>query len=601
MKRTLKILFRLFTTGIVLLFLAAFSLFFFAKKHINATYNIHWDSVQIGWHHVTFKEVHFAPNQGNTAFIQKVSLYFDYGRLYKKEIKKIIIDGLNIPLNIDRNNTIFLPDLPFLNKPMPPKNNADLFVLPSLGFSILETEVKRVTLKGEHAAYGSYSLKLKPHSFLLQPERFLSSNGSWQIVSSKANVKGSYAVRMTSDLPFKEAFAGTLTISEGSLSPTDTLKAKEIIGEIHLKNQELVYSLTAKNILYGTDFAPFHLQLDGRTDLQNKVDFKFLLSLPSHAFTLNGEGEHSFTGTGHTTLTSNSLVFQKNGKSFESLRKKAPPFLKTFSGKLSTTGIIKWTKENLDLSLMITLLEGKMTGHGYNIEGIETKLHLKGISPLVITPQQIMRIQIVEGPFNLKNGKIIYGATETKGLRAESLSFEFAGGIIKTTPISLWPLRFPIAFDVTFKEVSLYELTKIADIEGLSAKGTLKGTLPVKVHSDFSITIDTGFAHATNSGYIRYRPHTKVLPTDHDSTSLVSQALEDFEFSDFKADIRKIPRKDTELLLDIKGHNPKVLEGYPFHFRINVKGSLEEIIQKSLDVMMSDGKLNKNILKNSHE
>ena len=54
---------------------------------------------------------------------------------------------------------------------------------------------------------------------------------------------------MTSDLPFKEAFTGTLTISEGSLFPTDTLKAKEIIGEIHLKNQELVYSLTAKNIL----------------------------------------------------------------------------------------------------------------------------------------------------------------------------------------------------------------------------------------------------------------------------------------------------------------------------------------------------------------
>lgn len=589
------------TTGIVLSFLAAFSLFFFAKKHINETYNIHWDSVQIRWHRVTFKGVHFAPNQENTPFIQKVSLYFDYGRLYKKEIKKIIIDGLNIPLNIDRNNTLSLPDLPFLNKQMPPKNNADLFVLPALGFSILETEIKRVTLKGEHAAYGPYSLRLKPHSFLLQPERFLSSNGSWQILSSKATLKGSYAVRMTSDLPFKEAFAGTLTISEGSLFPTDTLKAKEIIGEIHLKNQELVYSLTAKNILYGTDFAPFHLQLNGRTDLQDKVDFKFVLSLPSGAFTLNGAGEHSFTGTGYTTLTSNSLVFKKNDKSFESLRKKLPSFLKTFSGKLSTTGRIKWTKKNLDLSLMITLLEGKITEPGYNIDGIETTLHLKGVSPLLIPPQQIMRIQSVKGPLDLQNGKIIYGATEKKGLRAESLSFDFAGGSLKTTPISLWPLTFPIAFDVTFRDVSLYALTKIADIEGLSAKGTLKGTLPVKIHSDFSITIDTGFANTTSNGYIRYRPHTKVLPTDHDSTSLISQALENFEFSDFKADIRKIPHKDTELLLDIKGHNPKVLEGYPFHFRINVKGPLEEIIQKSLDVMLSDGKLNKNILKNSHE
>jgi len=283
------------------------------------------------------------------------------------------------------------------------------------------------------------------------------------------------------------------------------------------------------------------------------------------------------------------------------MEKSPPPFLKGFSGKFSTKGTLRWTKDRLDPSLIFSLSEGRITGSGYDIEGLETKVHLKGLSPLLTAPQQLLRVQSIKGPIDLKKGEIIYGATAAKGLRAESLSFDFAGGTIKTTPLSLWPLKFPVAFDVTLKGVSLYELTALADVEGLSAKGTLKGTLPVTIHPDFSITIDTGFAHATNNGYIRYRPSTKILPTDHESTSLVSQALENFEFSDFKLDIKKTPHKDTELLLDITGHNPKVLNGYPFHFRINVKGPLEEIIQKSLDVMMSDGKLNKNILKNSHE
>ncbi|HBN22944.1 MAG TPA: hypothetical protein DD412_06885 [Holosporales bacterium] len=601
MRLTLKILFRLFTTGVVFLLIAVFSLFFFAKEHINTTYNIHWDSVQIGWHHLTFKGLRFTSDPENTPSLQKVSLYFDYGKIYDKEIKKIVIDRLIIPLNIDEDNNLLLPHLSFLDKSDHADTNADIFTLPDLGFSILETEIKHLTLKGEHTTYGPYSLDLEPDSFLLQPEQSLSSKGPWAASSSKGNLKGTYVIEMISGLPFKNALKAHLTITEGSLAPIKTMTASEVSGNIHIENQELTYSLMLKDILYGSDFAPLNLKVDGKTDLQNKIDFKFALSLPFHNFTLNGEGEHSFTGNGHTTVTSNSLVFPKNSQSFEKLWKKAPPFLKTFSGKLNTKGTLKWTKDGLEPSLIFTLLEGNVAGAGYNIEGLETKLHLKGLSPLLTAPQQVMHIQSIKGPLALKKGKIIYGATAAKGLKAESLSFDFAGGTIKATPISLWPLKFPIAFDLTFKNVSLYELTKLAEIDGLSAKGILKGTLPVKIHSDFSITIDTGFAHATNSGYIRYRPLTKILPTDHDSTSLISQALENFEFSDFKMDIKKIPHKDTELLLDVTGHNPKVLEGHPFHFRINVKGPLEEIIQKSLDVMMSDGKLDKNILKNSHE
>lgn len=601
MRFTLKFLFRLLTTGVALLFIAAFSLFFLAKKHINTTYNIHWDSVQIRWHRLTFKRLRFASEQDNSPSLQKASFYFDYGQLRNKEIKKLVIEGLTIPLNIDIDNNLILPHLPFLDQTDSSDSNADIFTLPDLGVSILETEIKSVTLKGEHATHGPYSFDFNPDSFLLQPKESLVSKGYWAAASSKGNLKGTYAINMTSGVPFKEALKANLTITEGSLSPTDTLMANKVSGSLHIENQNLTYSLILRDILYGSDFAPFNLKVDGKTNLQDKVDFDFEITLPSHNFTLKGKGEHSFVGSGHTTLASNSLTVPKQGKSFEKLWKKAPPLLKTFSGKLSTKGILKWTKDALEPSLTFTLLEGSLAGSGYAIDGLETTLHLKGLSPLLTSPQQVMTIRSIKGPLDLKNGKIVYGASAINGLKAESLSFNFAGGTIKTTPISLWPLKFPIAFEVTFKNVSLYELTKLAEIDGLSAKGMLKGTLPVKIHPDFSITIDTGFAHATNSGYIRYRPLTKVLPTDHESTSLISQALENFEFGDFKMDITKIPHKDTELLLDVTGHNPKVLEGYPFHFRINVKGPLEEIIQKSLDVMMSDGKLNKNILKNSHE
>lgn len=601
MRLTFKILFRLFTTGIVFLLISLFSLFFFAKNHINKTYNIHWDSVQITWHQITFKGLRFASDSENTPSLQKISLYFDYRRLYKKEIKKVLLDGIVIPLNIDKENNFLLPSLPFLDKANDDKGNTDIFTLPALGFSILETEIKHVTIKGQHAIHGAYSLDLEPDSFLLQPEKFLSSKGQWNSTSLKGNVKGTYALEMTSGLPFKNALKAHIIITKGSLFPTESLGSNEVAGKISIENQKVNFSLMLNDSLYGSDFAPFNLTVDGAIDPLDKIDFKFALFLPSHSFSLKGTGEHSFTGKGHATVHSNSLNFPKKRHTLKTLWKKTPSFLKTFSGKLSAKGTIKWTKDVLEPSLIFTLLEGNITGAGYTVEGLETTFHLKGFSPLLIAPQQIMRIQSIKGPFNLKEGEIIYGATAEKGLRAEGFSFNFAGGTIKTTPLSLWPLKFPLAFDMTFKNISLYELTELAGIDGLSAKGTLKGTFPVKIHSDFSSTIDTGFAQATNSGYIRYRPLIKVLPTDHKSTSLVSQALENFEFSDFKMDITKIPHKETKLLFTIKGHNPKVLDGYPFHFRINVQGPLEEIIQKSLDVMMSDDKINKNILKNSHE
>ena len=70
----------------------------------------------------------------------------------------------------------------------------------------------------------------------------------------------------------------------------------------------------------------------------------------------------------------------------------------------------------------------------------------------------------------------------------------------------------------------------------------------------------------------------EVLAAAGESAELMLRALEDFRYDELSLAIDKPATASARLTLVLLGHNPAVLDGYPFRFNINLEGDTDRLV-----------------------
>jgi len=129
----------------------------------------------------------------------------------------------------------------------------------------------------------------------------------------------------------------------------------------------------------------------------------------------------------------------------------------------------------------------------------------------------------------------------------------------------------------------------------VNATGQLQGEFPIVI-SGVNVRVDKGHVFVKNGGIIRYNPDNnnaappvtytqeeaiKILRTKDQSrySSLARDALREFKYDELSVKVDGALDGEVELGTVFSGSNPKVLNGQPFEFDINVVGELFNIIR----------------------
>ena len=164
-------------------------------------------------------------------------------------------------------------------------------------------------------------------------------------------------------------------------------------------------------------------------------------------------------------------------------------------------------------------------------------------------------------------------------LGIERAQIGLSGGRVSLRDVVLDPAAPRHDLPLEVAGLDLAELFRILDIAGLSGSGQLSGRIPIALEGE-TVTIADGRLAADAPGILRFESAQagQALAGAGEAAELMLRALQDFRYDELSLTIDKPAAADARLTLVLLGHNPAVLDGYPFRFNINLEGNTNRLV-----------------------
>ena len=217
--------------------------------------------------------------------------------------------------------------------------------------------------------------------------------------------------------------------------------------------------------------------------------------------------------------------------------------------------------------------------------GINAVVAVDEFIPIVVQPGQRVRAQAVDIGLVFEQGEVVFGIPDGRQLDILAADFDWLGGVVSADP-------FSVALDNPERRVTLrasgVDLGRLLDqvpLNGLSATGTLRGAVPLRLSGD-NIWVDDAILEAVAPGIIRYDPQD-ALPDFGDETGSVDLLLEaarNFHYEDLSLTVAGRTGDQLSARLRLVGGNPDLFDGYPVALTVNLEGALDQILRRGIAV-----------------
>ena len=134
---------------------------------------------------------------------------------------------------------------------------------------------------------------------------------------------------------------------------------------------------------------------------------------------------------------------------------------------------------------------------------------------------------------------------------------------------------------LTANKLDLQQLFAIAPLDGLTAEGSVNGTLPLTINNG-AFLLTNGVLQSGGPGKIRYNPQNPPAFLQNQTSQQIvdlKAALAAFDFDSLRMTIDGELGKSQKISLQISGKNPLFYSGHAVNFNLNVEGPIENIIR----------------------
>jgi len=265
------------------------------------------------------------------------------------------------------------------------------------------------------------------------------------------------------------------------------------------------------------------------------------------------------------------------------------PGLATVASKLSGTLALSlsadWSGRALDSGGKLALTNVGATTPNFMLEGLDGTITLDSLVPLSTADSQVLTMRSLVAGVPLTNGQITFGLTRQNRLNIADAHWTLAGGRIGTYDQQLDLYGPDQNLGLVVKGVDLAELLKLANLDGLSAEGTVEGTIPLRRTKDI-IRIEHGVLQTNAPGLIRYDPAETpsfLQGQPGQGTTILRDALKDFHYQQLGLTIDGLLGGEEQIKVSLNGANPTLYGGVPVKLNVNLSGALDSIARSSVE------------------
>jgi len=295
-------------------------------------------------------------------------------------------------------------------------------------------------------------------------------------------------------------------------------------------------------------------------------------------------GRHDMpTGAGQASIRMKPTFFGPDAAEFTALFPIAHQWIGQLTGTVGVKARISWGEGSDAGKAEVLLKDVALDSGAVTASGINAVLTADRLSPLRLPAGQTVSIGLMNAGVPLTDGEIQFG------VRGDTLSvtkaeWNWAGGTLRAAPFEAGMNVADQTIVLEAEDVDLRQLLSLAAIDGLSASGSLSGSLPVHISPD-AVSIESGRLETTGPGSLRYDPdHPPAFLAGNpgSSTDMLLKALTDFRYDSLVLTVNGQAGGEMTLSFAIRGSNENFYDGYPVALNLNVGGALDTILRRGL-------------------
>jgi hypothetical protein len=331
-------------------------------------------------------------------------------------------------------------------------------------------------------------------------------------------------------------------------------------------------------------FAPFRLTGTAAGSLDKQIDLDATLMDRSGTVSITVKGRHDLgTGVGQAGIRMKPTAFGTDAAQLKALLPITRQWIGEFAGTVGLKARIGWGEGAERGRAEILLKDVAVDAGAITARGINAVVTADRLSPLRLPAGQTVSIALLDAGVPLTDGEIRFGI-QGERLSVTKAEWNWAGGLLRAAPFEAGMNDDDKAIVLEAEDVDLRQLLSLTAIEGLSASGTLRGSLPIHVSPD-AVAIEGGHLETTGSGSLRYDPDDPPAFLAGDpgsSTDMLMKALTDFRYDGLDLSVDGKAGGEMTLSFAIRGSNPSFYDGYPVALNLNVGGALDTILRRGL-------------------
>lgn len=331
-------------------------------------------------------------------------------------------------------------------------------------------------------------------------------------------------------------------------------------------------------------FAPLRVEGEARRVSPDALEFNSTFRGADGAFVLDTKGFHDLkSGNGRAYLTLFPLVFVPGGLQPVDLSPAAAAMLRNASGRVSLKGGVVWpgTAVAPDEPLTFTVEDLSFTGSLGTVSGLSGAVAVSGIDPLITPSGQVLTATAIDVGVPIAAPSVAFRLDPDLFLILEKVQARFADGTVHARDVRI-PLRSddPVAMVLDVDGVDAARLAEVSELEGLTATGSLSGSLPLVWDHRLGLSLQRARLSATTTGgTVRYQPETPPpgLQNAGEEVSLLMKAVRNLVYERFDIEADGRPGEPFDIKLRVRGANPDLFDGYPVALNVRLSGRLDEL------------------------
>ncbi|MEM8920061.1 MAG: YdbH domain-containing protein, partial [Pseudomonadota bacterium] len=294
-----------------------------------------------------------------------------------------------------------------------------------------------------------------------------------------------------------------------------------------------------------------------------------------------GAGRHELeTGSGLFSLTPTPLVFRRGGLQPADLVPRLRGVAANVEGRVDVSGVVSWTRENVESTALVLVSDlGFATAGAGVFEGVNARVGLDDVLNVRSPPGQVATIARLNPGVPIEDGRLRFQLLGPGQIELESAVWPFAGGSLAILP-TIWDTDAEENLvTAEARDLDLSDIVERFNIPDAVAIGRVSGRFPMAFGVGGVAVKDAALQADESGGTLQYLGDIGAAASDTDrSVKLFFDAVKNFKYRVLRIGLDGDVAGEMTLSLALEGHNPDVLDGFPFNLNVGLTADLVSLL-----------------------